>query len=128
MRPGETGISTPKDATRTSSTNAASPNSAEAKPQSPIDTFLELNKPTALNSDMYAPFGGLDWKLPDTALWNEALGEDLCIVDIDNRPFDGPDEIFGKNPMSWKHPGSVHGLSLGFLNHYIYGVYRGPDS
>lgn len=62
----------------------------------------------------------MSWQLPETALWKSGLGEDLCIIDLDDRRFNLSGQIFGPHVMSWQFPDSVHGLSLGILNHWLY--------
>jgi hypothetical protein len=90
-----------------------------------IRVFFEINKPVAVNAAKYAPYGASFWDLPESARWNEPLGEDLCIIDLDNRPFDEVGQVFGPEPMSWKDPQAVHGLSLGMLNHWVYSKIHG---
>ena len=50
------------------------------------------------------------------------MGESLCIIDLDNRPFNESQQLFGPVAMSWDQPQDVHGLSLGILNHWLYGT------
>ncbi|PHH89619.1 hypothetical protein CDD83_5661 [Cordyceps sp. RAO-2017] len=79
-------------------------------------------EPTALH---YRPFGAYNWKLPRPPQWNRPLGNDLCIIDLDTRPFDRPGQIFGPEFMTWDNPLGVHGLSLGILNHWLYAKIHG---
>jgi hypothetical protein len=74
----------------------------------------------------YAPFGAFPMELPAEPKWTEMIGEDLCIIDLDNRPFDEPGQIFSPGLMSWDRADEAHGLSLGVLNHWLYGAYN-PD-
>lgn len=76
-------------------------------------------KPASLH---YRPFGAFNWTLPRPPRWDRPLGNDLCIIDLDNRSFDQPGQVFGPSLMSWKDPLGVHGLSLGILNHWLYGT------
>lgn len=62
----------------------------------------------------------MDFFLPEELSWNAALGRDLCIIDLDDRPFNESGQVFGPDIMTWYNPGSVHGLSLGILNHFLY--------
>jgi len=53
------------------------------------------------------------------------MREKLCIIDLDNRKFDEAGEVFGPDVMDWGSADGmhgVHGLSLGLLNHYVYGM------
>lgn len=68
-------------------------------------------------------FGAFEWKLPEKKLWNKKLGENFCIIDIDNRAFDEEGELWSSKPMSWDKATKVHGLSLGILNHWLYGMF-----
>jgi hypothetical protein len=70
----------------------------------------------------YRLFGAFDWELPKKVFFKKPLGENLCIIDLDNRPFDAPGGIFGPELMSWDDADKVHGLSTGVLNHWLYGM------
>lgn len=90
--------------------------------------FLEhIHKPSiAVDAKTYKPHGAFSWDLPDLpeeaqAMWTKPMGENLCIIDLDNRPFDEPNMIFGPDTMTWDNKDQIHGLSLGVLNHWIYG-------
>lgn len=74
------------------------------------------------DSPGYRPNNAFEWPLTDNILWDQPLGEKLCIIDLDNRPFTEPHQLFGQQIMSWDHGKDVHGLSLGVLNHWIYGT------
>ena len=64
---------------------------------------------------------GKEYEIPSDAVWNEPLGEKLCIVDIDTRPFNGDNEPWNSNgTFSWDKINH----SSGVLNHYLYGVQR----
>ncbi|PHH69162.1 hypothetical protein CDD80_6973 [Ophiocordyceps camponoti-rufipedis] len=93
----------------------------------PPRLFLEqLWQPSvAPTSKHYRPFGAYNWSLPGPPLWRQSLGEDLCIIDLDNRAFDRPGQIFGPDDMTWDKPLGVHGLSVGILNHWIYAKIHG---
>lgn len=69
----------------------------------------------------YRDSGAFEHELPEKKLWKKPLGENLCIIDIDNRDWTGEGELWSKKHMSWDNPGKVHGLSLGILNHWLYG-------
>lgn len=81
-------------------------------------------RPSVKPSDpQYSPFGAFGWGLPDgPKRWNESLGERLCIIDLDNRPFNEPGQLWAEKPMSWDKPHEVHGLSVGVLNHWLFGA------
>lgn len=55
------------------------------------------------------------------------MGENLCIIDLDNRPFNDSGGIFGPELMSWDNAAQVHGLSTGVLNHWVYGTWRDTE-
>jgi hypothetical protein len=69
----------------------------------------------------YRPSASDRWALPSKPSWDKPMGKKLCIIDVDNRPFDKPGEIFGPRPMSWDERDLVQGLSVAFLNHWVYG-------
>ena len=86
----------------------------------------EVFKPEiTVDNETYSVWGAFEHKLPRKPWWKKPLGENLCIIDLDNRPFRKDNEIFGSHPMSWKDSRSVHGLSLGVLNHWLYGMCNG---
>ncbi|KAF1733830.1 hypothetical protein CRV24_005361 [Beauveria bassiana] len=83
--------------------------------------FQRLQKPSVLpDTPKYSPFGAFEWHLPKDVPWRKRLGKDLCIIDLDDRGFNASGQIWGPHIMSWDHAESVHGLSLGFLNHWLY--------
>ena len=83
----------------------------------------QLRKPPAKpHEPKYKPWGAFDWTLPANPRWKQRMGESLCIIDLDNRPFNESGELFGPEPMSWADPPKVHGISLGILNHWLYGT------
>jgi hypothetical protein len=77
----------------------------------------------------YKPWGAFDWHLPDPAeqapRWTESMGERLCIIDLDNRAWDGPNQLWANKVMNWDDEDHVHGLSLGVLNHWLYAKIHG---
>lgn len=75
-----------------------------------------------VDQEKYRLFGAFDWELPKKVSFKKPLGENLCIIDLDNRPFDAPGGIFGPELMSWDDADKVHGLSTGVLNHWLYGM------
>ncbi|KAJ3492191.1 hypothetical protein NLG97_g5452 [Lecanicillium saksenae] len=88
--------------------------------------FQRLQNPSVLPStSRYSLFGALEWRLPEDLSWYSALGEDLCIIDLDDRAFNVSGQIFGPHVMSWQNAASVHGLSLGILNHWLYSKIHG---
>ena len=80
----------------------------------------ELAKPLLVDAPTYEHWGSFEWELESEPIWKEPLGEKLCIIDLDNRPFDRPGEVFS-DKMTWDNASQVHGLSVGFLNHWLYG-------
>ena len=86
----------------------------------------EMYKPSvAPDAPAYNLHGAVPWELDQGVepYWREPLGEKLCIIDLDNRPFDEEGQIFGPQVMDWNNATFVHGLSAGVLNHYIYGLF-----
>lgn len=82
---------------------------------------------TRIDQKTWTEYGAFGFDLPKgSPKWTQPLGEKLCIIDLDNRKFDGPGEIFGPDRMSWDDPLKVHGLSVGILNHWLYGESTGP--
>ncbi|KAL7813578.1 putative golgi mannosyltransferase complex subunit [Trichoderma aethiopicum] len=91
------------------------------------DVWFDIHKPSITpNSSFYQPFGAFKYDLKHGVHFPEPLGHDLCIIDLDNRPFDAPNQIFGPNVMSWETDAEkVHGLSVGVLNHWLYAKIHG---
>lgn len=87
--------------------------------------FLKnLHKPVVSPADTtFKPYDAFEWQLPEKAHWQQPMGENLCIIDLDNRQFNQSGELYGPDVMSWDSPKGVHGLSLGLLNHYVYGMH-----
>ncbi|KAI5462065.1 hypothetical protein BGZ63DRAFT_203952 [Mariannaea sp. PMI_226] len=113
------GSSPPPSATPTPDTSAAE--------QALRDVYLQsLMKIVAKPNDtVVRQFGTLDIKLPGEAYFHEPLGENLCIIDMDSRPFTEPGHIFDEQGMSWDDAETVHGLAGGVLNHYVYAKIHG---
>ncbi|TQV95177.1 Galactosyl transferase [Cordyceps javanica] len=88
--------------------------------------FQRLQNPSVLpDTPRYSQFGALEWHLPRDISWHAGLGKDLCIIDFDDRAFNVSGQIFGPDVMSWQNAESVHGLSLGILNHWLYSKIHG---
>ncbi|KYK58513.1 Galactosyl transferase [Drechmeria coniospora] len=86
----------------------------------------QLRNPSIKPDDNnYQPFGAFNWTLPAPPHWKRHLGENLCIIDLDNRPFNQSQELFGPDLMTWKRATEVHGLSTGILNHWLYAKLHG---
>ncbi|KAK5989426.1 hypothetical protein PT974_10945 [Cladobotryum mycophilum] len=106
------------------STQAPKAKSAEAQLRS--TWFDHLHKPSIKpDAPFYQPYGAFKWDLKSEPKFPEPMGEELCIIDLDNRPFDAPDQIFGPHVMSWKNASQIHGLSMGVLNHWLYAKIHG---
>jgi hypothetical protein len=111
----------------------AAPHDAMSKPDHASNASTELGdyyfnyimKAKVSPTDKkYAPFGAFPMELPGAPKWTDLVGEDLCIIDLDNRPFNEPGQIFSEKLMSWDRADETHGLSLGVLNHWLYGSYN----
>lgn len=75
------------------------------------------------DQEVFKPHNAFEWKLPEKAHWQQPMRENLCIIDLDNRPFNESGQVFGPDVMDWDNPTGVHGLSVGLLNHYVYGTF-----
>ncbi|KAF5133906.1 Xyloglucan 6-xylosyltransferase 1 [Metarhizium anisopliae] len=89
--------------------------------------FLKQMYKPALTPDQpfFKPYNAFEWRLPEAAHWQQPMGENLCIIDLDNRLFNESGQVFGPDVMDWDSPKGVHGLSLGLLNHYVYARIHG---
>ncbi|KAM0276021.1 hypothetical protein ACHAQH_007191 [Verticillium albo-atrum] len=89
--------------------------------------FLDhIVKPSVKPTDpVYAPSGAFKWKLPKHIGWPQPLGKDLVILDMDSRPLNKTGEIFGNQTLSWDDAGTIHGPSLGILQHWLYAKIHG---
>ncbi|PHH71418.1 hypothetical protein CDD82_6529 [Ophiocordyceps australis] len=88
--------------------------------------YEEMWKPSVQPYSLkYKPFGAFDWTLPEPPRWNRHLGENFCIIDLDNRLFNESGQLFGPELMSWDRSALVDGLSLGILNHWLYAKIHG---
>jgi hypothetical protein len=54
--------------------------------------------------------------------WPKPLGKRLCIVDIDNRSFNGSNEVWNPLPFHWR---TVRPWTAGIMNHYLYAMIHG---
>jgi hypothetical protein len=65
------------------------------------------------------PTDGQEYHLPDgDVIWHNPLGKELCIVDVDTRPLNETNQIMNEE-FNWQR---VEGVSVGMLNHYLYGT------
>ncbi|KAI9155469.1 galactosyl transferase [Paramyrothecium foliicola] len=82
---------------------------------------------TKVDSRKYKAWGAVDFDIKEEMpiRWKELQREKICIIDLDNRPFNETGQIWGKEKMSWSDPEKVHGLSLGLLNHWVYAKIHG---
>ena len=51
-------------------------------------------------------------------IWTKSIGNELCIFDSDDRPFNEEGQIWGEEPFSWD---GLKGTTPGILNHFLYG-------
>lgn len=84
-----------------------------------------IASPIAIDAEQYSLFGMQEWNLTAQPRWKEPFGEQLCVVDLDSRSLDQPGQVWGNTSMTWQRPNEVHGMSLGILNHWLYGGYTG---
>lgn len=72
-----------------------------------------------ITAPYFVTYEGYNFTMKGAPIWTHPLGNDLCIVDIDNRPFSNKNELFdGHHLLNWD---SVDKFSVGLLNHYLYG-------
>ncbi|OAQ70940.1 Galactosyl transferase [Pochonia chlamydosporia 170] len=116
----------------TGATTTTKPPSSAKKPTASNDDelrnfFLKQMYKPALKPDqaVFKPYNAFEWKLSEKAHWQQPMRENLCIIDLDNRPFNETGQVFGPNIMDFDSPTGVHGLSLGILNHYVYARIHG---
>jgi hypothetical protein len=84
--------------------------------------FNQLQKPSVnVDAPVYRPWGAFSWPQTNKTFWSKPLAQQMCIIDLDNRTFNQSGQIFGPDAMSWKDKNQVHGLSMGILNHWLYG-------
>jgi hypothetical protein len=107
--------------------NNSSP-SALSKSTSPKSKFAEairtINAPFIypISAPYYVSQAGVNFTMKGPPIWTEPLGNDLCILDIDNRPFSKENELFNDDhPLRWD---SFDKFSAALLNHHLYGTWR----
>lgn len=87
--------------------------------------FIEKVSPPSIKLDnpKYKPYGAFEYKFPEDAKkrWTKPLGKNLCIFDLDSRAFAEPGQVFGDKIMTWDKANDIHGLSLGVLQHWLFG-------
>ncbi|KAH7306027.1 hypothetical protein B0I35DRAFT_471536 [Stachybotrys elegans] len=103
--------------------------SSDRPPPNPkqVDFYLKhIQKPSVKpDSKKYRAWDAFEYALHAKPHWTKPLREKLCIIDLDNRPWSEPGELWGPKPMSWDQSKPVHGLSLGVLNHWVYAKIHG---
>ncbi|KOS20268.1 Xyloglucan 6-xylosyltransferase [Escovopsis weberi] len=115
-------ISTPDVASKEKQ-EATSPD-AEADFQKSL--WFDMYKPSVKpDAPTYKQYGVAKHTLKTKPAFTEPLGEDFCIIDLDSRPFSEPFQIFGPEILSWDRFDKVHGLAMGFLNHWLYAKVHG---
>ncbi|KAF2184101.1 hypothetical protein K469DRAFT_710007 [Zopfia rhizophila CBS 207.26] len=67
---------------------------------------------------------GKTYSLPHKALYTSSLGKDICILDVDTRPFENKNQIFHSPDFDFQH---LEPYSAGILNHYTYAKLHGYD-
>lgn len=64
---------------------------------------------------------GSTYEIEGDPIWTEPLNEQLCIVDVDPRPFNSTNEAWGEpGTFNWT---SLERSSPRILNHYLYGKF-----
>lgn len=71
-----------------------------------------------ITAPYFVTYEGSNFTLKGDPVWTKPLGKDLCVVDIDGRPFSNKHEVFNEHRLNW---GSFDKFSVGVLNHYLYG-------
>lgn len=64
------------------------------------------------------PESGNVYELPAELLYENPLGKDVCILDVDTRAFEDDNQIFHENDFNFT---GLQPHSGGILNHYTYG-------
>ncbi|EED15451.1 conserved hypothetical protein [Talaromyces stipitatus ATCC 10500] len=75
-----------------------------------------------ITAPYFSTYEGYNFTLKNDPIWTKPLGKDLCVVDIDNRPFSKKHELFNEQPLNWD---SFDKFSAGLLNHYLYAMIHG---
>jgi hypothetical protein len=75
-----------------------------------------LTEPAFTDSDLN------NWTYPNSTdwepIWENGLGEELCIFDMDNREYNETGQTWDTGPFSWD---VVENVASGPFNHYLYG-------
>ncbi|ORY04394.1 hypothetical protein BCR34DRAFT_604905 [Clohesyomyces aquaticus] len=67
---------------------------------------------------------GRRYELPDDHHYTSPLGKDVCILDVDTRPFENKGQVFHEGNFDWDKQEPYTG---GILNHYTYAQIHGYD-
>ena len=81
--------------------------------------FSQLYRSTLHN--ITEPFiaDGTQYNLSAPPQFNTSLGQQICILDVDTRPNDKPNQLWSEDhPFDWT---KVEGQTPGLLSHYLYG-------
>ncbi|KAF1951810.1 hypothetical protein CC80DRAFT_519069 [Byssothecium circinans] len=124
-----------KDAAQTSASQKLcsddSPIFATPSPsfQNSISNLFDVIRQTTSASD-YTDAYGKKFKLEHDTVWNEPLGSDVLIIDMDTRSPEGTNEVFGPDKLNWETATGKEGggmLSASFMNHFLYAQIHGYD-
>ncbi|OCL01374.1 hypothetical protein AOQ84DRAFT_306820, partial [Glonium stellatum] len=67
---------------------------------------------------------GIEYKLPSNPRFQKSLGKEICILDVDTRPFTNQNQIMCDGPFLWS---SLERYSAGIMNHFTYAKIHGYD-
>jgi hypothetical protein len=77
-----------------------------------------------IDAPHFITYEGRNFTMKNPPVWTEPFGKDMCILDVDNRPYSNEHELFDdQHPFHW---GSLDTFSSSLLNHYLYGARVNP--
>ena len=90
-----------------------------------LDILRILFEPSkvGVNQREFTDDDGVKYELPEKTRYNEKLGKEILILDLETRPLEST-EAFKKGEYHWRNIGHVSG---GIFSHYLYALVHGYD-
>lgn len=112
--------------TYTKPTHLSSSKASTQNPSSPSQAFdippglYELIKPHfhSITAQNFTSRTGKVFQLPEAARFTKPLGKQILIMDVESRDISGPGGLLDESAPK---TGDMQGLTLGRLNHYMFG-------
>jgi hypothetical protein len=102
--------------------SSSTPNIFASRNQAFAEAIRTINTPFIhpITAPYFVSYEGLNFTMKNPPIWTKPFGKDMCILDVDTRPYSNKNELFDEqHPLHWD---SFDNFSASFLNHYLYGT------